>query len=148
MTTDANDLATKATKVAELAARQKAAFDEEREAKEVVLRAALDAVRPALEAISSRLTDDLRGVVLARAETGPVRTLFLLSDGDLIGFGNVNLMELSVSEALGHFDLNEILESLDRALQAQLSGNAELRIEQAEARAEKLRALVLLARES
>jgi hypothetical protein len=171
----------------------RSAIDIERTAEAEVLTAAIEAARPALRAICSKLVArDLttgngdvnrhreqveyhqeRGVHLAgdsKAEEDQPRDnsgayegygLYLLVDGRLANrtwSGSwsrwqgsttecVSVLEpVTAREAMDEWELSECLENLGKALQKQADGNASERAQAARERAEKLRAMLTLAR--
>lgn len=164
------DLGVKAQRVAEAHADLRGAFDDERAVEATILEAAIQAVSPALPALSSRVctgwevlpdqrqvatySDSVRGVRLHRAgmHKGDTRAVWLLTDGSLLVVryqqsGDVvtgTMTGSSAREAVEVAELQDMLRSLELALDQQLKGNMGRRAALSEERTGKLRAILAL----
>jgi hypothetical protein len=144
---DLQKLTDLATKVSGLSDELGAAISTEREARASVLAAVIEAVRPALRALSSKIGDgDLRGVVLDEDDEGV--SLILTEEGTLVQrIGAIeSLTPISPRHALDMdiTDLSTCVEALTEKLTQYANGAAGHTALKARARAERLRALCLL----
>lgn len=135
-------------------------FEEEAHANAALMRTALLAVAPAIDALATNLKGwgDVRGVAVGTAPAGSVpdvvgRVLYacpgrgadvVLVEGLLRGGEVVSLEPVDVTAAAGRYRAEHVLACLLRKCDEQLGGNARRRSEQARARAERIRALLVL----
>ena len=118
------------------------AFEAERHAEVVLLEKAIEASRPALPSICSRVAEVPEAV--ERAELIP--DLYLLVDGRLAHAslpGSPSVMVITPETALDSYDLTEILRSLAHKFSQQVAGR-EPSMKAALLRAERLEALAKL----
>jgi hypothetical protein len=140
-----SQLSSLAAKVGEQSDELAAAICAEREACATVVEAVVEVVRPALRAMSSKLGEDLRGVVL---DTCDDTLLILTEEGALIEYLNLNDIEhvhpISARRAMDMYTLSDCVSVLTEKLTQYANGAAGRTALKARARAERLRALCLL----
>ncbi len=160
-TEDLDNLNRRALAVAASDDRFVEAAETEREAEVGLLAAVIDAIRPALPAMSSmipgsnteRLTVDgvwIAGVRPGRCQRGSA--VYLLEDGNLLsldvhgtddGFA-CTAATMTVEQFATEYDVQAAIGYLDTVLTSQLTGNRDRRTGEAEQMARKLRAIVEL----
>lgn len=160
--TDLDNMRRRAEAAGDQLARFDYAADDEQLAEAELLAAVIDAVRPALDALSSRIRLDARrnhesrGVHIAGAKTEPGQRghgCYLLDDGRLMAchvepVGTDDFAawfeDRSPDQVANTWDVQPIVGHLSERIDSHLAGNQARRTSDMEARARKLRAIAEL----
>lgn len=141
-----SDLSSKAAAVAETYAAHEVAQLNERAAQAEALKAAVEAVGPALPAMSSLIEHShvaaqcIRGVCLDRV-LGRAK-IVLCVNGEILLEGESGWVPIRPSIAVQQADVGAMVQVLDEALERQLRGKLRERTAEINGRAAKLRAIL------